>query len=403
MTSLRSICVLVCVLASVGSVFRAVLQGEIPVAGRANSIAPEDTTMTTPEHLRTSAWWPTKPASSRADYAGTAACAACHADIVRQQATTQMAQTLVPAPQARTLAEHMRETYELGSFRYSFQRSGRGVEMLVTDGPQRQSALLAWAFGSGELAQSYLWHDDAGFRESRFNFFATTGTFGPTPGRLHGVPTSFDMALGRRVEDFEVASCFSCHTTAMFSTTEINPQTIVPGIGCEACHGPGAQHVRLMRSRAAGVSASSSPHIFNAANLSPAGAVDACGACHGTPWDIRVTGTSGKATVRFPAYRLEKSRCWGAAGDSRLTCFSCHDPHAPLQREASAYDADCLSCHSSGKSAAAFVAAHMAPACPVATTKCVTCHMPKFEIPDMHYKFTDHMIRVVRNDAPFPD
>jgi len=29
--------------------------------------------------------------------------------------------------------------------------------------------------------------------------------------------------------------------------------------------------------------------------------------------------------------------------------------------------------------------------------------MPKYELPTMHTKFTDHMIRIVRKDEPFPD
>jgi hypothetical protein len=29
--------------------------------------------------------------------------------------------------------------------------------------------------------------------------------------------------------------------------------------------------------------------------------------------------------------------------------------------------------------------------------------MPKFEVPDMHYKYTDHRIRVVKAGEAFPD
>jgi len=29
--------------------------------------------------------------------------------------------------------------------------------------------------------------------------------------------------------------------------------------------------------------------------------------------------------------------------------------------------------------------------------------MPKYELPSMHYKFTDHRIRVAGKDAPFPE
>jgi len=34
--------------------------------------------------------------------------------------------------------------------------------------------------------------------------------------------------------------------------------------------------------------------------------------------------------------------------------------------------------------------------------RCTTCHMPKYELPGGHFKFTDHDIRIVRLNAPFP-
>jgi hypothetical protein len=67
---------------------------------------------------------------------------------------------------------------------------------------------------------------------------------------------------------------------------------------------------------------------------------------------------------------------------------SCHDPHAPLVREVSFYDSRCLACHErpSGSPTAVKV-------CSVATARCVSCHMPKYEVAEMHYSFTDHLIR----------
>jgi hypothetical protein len=35
--------------------------------------------------------------------------------------------------------------------------------------------------------------------------------------------------------------------------------------------------------------------------------------------------------------------------------------------------------------------------------KCATCQMPKNEVQDMHHNFTDHMTRIVKAGAPFPD
>jgi hypothetical protein len=31
--------------------------------------------------------------------------------------------------------------------------------------------------------------------------------------------------------------------------------------------------------------------------------------------------------------------------------------------------------------------------CPKATAECTTCHMPKYEVAEMHASFTDHRIR----------
>jgi hypothetical protein len=32
--------------------------------------------------------------------------------------------------------------------------------------------------------------------------------------------------------------------------------------------------------------------------------------------------------------------------------------------------------------------------CPVGNSRCASCHMPKYDVPDMHHKFTDHKIQL---------
>jgi mono/diheme cytochrome c family protein len=66
-----------------------------------------------------------------------------------------------------------------------------------------------------------------------------------------------------------------------------------------------------------------------------------------------------------------------------------------VERDPLAYDARCLACH--GHSAGAKPAGRAEPkTCSVATSRCVTCHMPKYEVEEMRFSFTDHLIRVVR-------
>jgi formate-dependent nitrite reductase cytochrome c552 subunit len=83
----------------------------------------------------------------------------------------------------------------------------------------------------------------------------------------------------------------------------------------------------------------------------------------------------------------------GGTGDARITCVACHDPHQQLEKRSETYERKCLACHAYGKNEAA-TAMPAGKACPVATSKCSSCHMPKIEISEMHYAFTDHDIRV---------
>jgi hypothetical protein len=123
--------------------------------------------------------------------------------------------------------------------------------------------------------------------------------------------------------------------------------------------------------------------------------VDFCGACHGTFWDVTLAGEEPARKLRSQPYRLESSRCWGQ-GDDRITCTACHDAHQPLVRDPLAYDARCSSCHADGRSAP--TPERPGRACRIARSGCVTCHMPKYDVPEMHYSFTDHLIRIVAAD-----
>jgi hypothetical protein len=136
--------------------------------------------------------------------------------------------------------------------------------------------------------------------------------------------------------------------------------------------------------------------------LDPLDFVDFCGACHGTWWDVKFSGAKGIPTVRSQPFRLEESKCWGK-GDARLTCIACHDPHEEVRKDASFYDHACLACHTSSAGAKTAAQAHQPAACPVSTKECTSCHMPKIYDPDMHYKFTDHRIRIVHEGETYPE
>ncbi len=349
--------------------------------------------MSTAEHVRQSGWWPTKRLPTRDGFVGPAACQKCHAS-AWEQISTPMAHTMVAARDSRVLAAHKGESFTVGPYSYQLRQNPEGPTLTVTEGGQSLTAPVDWAFGFGTIGQSFLYERDGQKLESRFNYFGASDGFDFTPGRSKAAEHDIASGLGRKISSIEVGKCLGCHATGV--TEKPDPGQVIPGITCEACHGPGANHTGAMKS---GLDQQGVGLIFNPKKLSPGAANDFCGSCHRSWWDVELNGGSGVATVLFQPYRLQSSKCWGEKGDARLTCVSCHDPHQARSRDAASYDGNCLSCHVSR--AAKPDATHPGAACPVGTDKCITCHMRKYELPEMKSRFTDHKIRISKADEPF--
>jgi hypothetical protein len=345
--------------------------------------------MRTSDHLKRSGWWPRKPVADAADYVGAGVCAQCHESIAKGQSRHSMAHTAMVATDSPLLATGTAE-YEDGHYSYSIQQQEGHAYYSVTNHSDTISVPLLWAFGSGNLGQSYLFEKDGSLFEARMSFLPGVG-FDLTPGHPKAIPSSLEFALGRPIPAGEQVKCFSCHTVGSSAGRHFDPGEAMLGISCEGCHGPGAAHVAMAKSGVGGLPGL----IFNPAHLTPPQSLDFCGACHRAWWDV--ADVTDIHSVRFPALRLEQSKCWGN-GDARLICANCHDPHRALVREPSAYDRKCLNCHNSNK-AEKSTASHEAAACPVSTKNCTSCHMPKYEIPGMKISFTDHKIRVVKGKS----
>jgi hypothetical protein len=295
----------------------------------------------------------------------------------------------VRAAQSVLLKNHGTLRFQDGAFTTSLTTSLQGWTFSVTDGVGATSLPAVWAFGF-KNGQTYVLEKDGAYFESRLSFFAKTLSLDITPGQSPEAPKGLEAALGRKMDNGRAKDCFRCHTTAAVTSKVFESEKASPGVTCEACHGPGVAHIASM-------AANDPPRleIMDPANLSPSDSVDFCGACHRTWADVmEAGGNPGPGKIRFQPFGLEQSRCWGTKGDARITCVACHDPHRPLVHELSAYDAKCLACHGLRTGSKKPLAAKTV--CKVAARNCVTCHMPKYELPQTHAVFTDHEIRVVR-------
>lgn len=369
-----------------------VTAGTIWIAAIANVPSETQGQLTTVERVAGTPWWPTKPGVATAEYAGRASCARCHQRIAESQERTAMARTAQRAGESETLKTHELLRLRIGGHLHEIRTSNGTSEYSVSDGKDALANALGWAFGAGKVGQTFLFERHGAMYEARASYFDGKRALDVTPGRALDRPVDLEAALGRRLPPAETRRCFACHSTTLTVAAGL-PRDIVPGVTCEACHGPGKGHVdavqedRVSEGRAAIVN----PATFNAID-----AVDFCGACHGTYWDVTLAGEKGVKALRSQPFRLQSSRCWGE-GDRRITCVACHDPHQALEREPQSYDGRCLQCHRAVGGSA--VTGPPARSCSAGQReRCVACHMPKYRVAEMHASFTDHLIRVVRRD-----
>lgn len=336
-------------------------------------------------------------------YAGSKACASCHAEQSRSQHLVSMANAMQPVAECPILIEHPKLTFREEPYSYQIIREGNRSIYTVTDGKETLTVPLSYAFGLGEAGQTYVFERDGRFYESRVSFFRKINGLDLTMGAQSTKPKTLEEAAGRQQDAQDARECFACHTTGGVRANKLHLETLTPGIQCENCHGAAAEHVASLQKGGAKPVIPAKLHDLSTEELS-----DFCGGCHRTWSKIALSGPHGILNVRFQPYRLTNSKCYDSA-DPRIRCTACHDVHQDLERNASAYDSKCVACHS-GANRTAHVAAALnkaagpqQKACPVAKKNCTTCHMPKYELPGAHYQFTDHTIRVVKAGAPYPN
>ncbi|MBL8175073.1 MAG: cytochrome c3 family protein [Bryobacterales bacterium] len=272
-------------------------------------------------------------------YAGRGACAGCHRKQSEGHERTGHARSLA-VPSAHRFAERF-----------------AGVK-------------ADWAFGAGEQAVTFVARrDDEHYVEQGLSWYAATGRMELTPGHRHGggeIYRTFDA-------EASILRCFQCHSTGPLRLGEgyrIEPPEA--GVQCETCHGPGKAH------------AESGAAVRNPARLTAVQINQLCGECHRKPAATGDETDWGNAwNARHQPLYLAESACFQKSG-GRLSCFTCHAPHAELERAAEAYGKVCGSCHAKPRHRAATVASK---------GTCVGCHMPAVK-PNANLSFANHWIGV---------
>lgn len=327
-------------------------------------------------------------ASAAAPASGDQVCAECHRDLTARFRGTPMAGALAPVAGCEILQRNPDLTFRDTGYLTKITRDGERSVLTVTGGGESLTATLLWAFGRGQAGQTYVFERDGTYYESRVSFYNALRGLDLTMGAQRGKPKNIEEAAGHRMGARDAVECFGCHSTRAVSGGRLHLESIVPGVGCESCHGAAEQHVAAVRAGDAAAAKMSRLGGSTAEEMS-----ELCGRCHRTWSQIALSGPRGILNVRFQPYRLTNSKCYNTA-DARIRCSACHDPHGALAANLASYDAKCSACHS---------AAERTKTCRVAKANCVTCHMPKIELPGAHARFTDHQIRIARAGESYPN
>ena len=322
-----------------------------------------------------------------------AACARCHVEALTQP-STYMAHALEKVEDAKILSDHPLLTATAGSYSYRIERKGSQSEYTVTDGSQTVTLPIRWTMGaSSAMGQTFILEKDGELYESRVSWFQELNGLGPTLGTAGSTVSDVIQAAGRVMTHDDKLRCFGCHSTNAAHGKELTLDTLTPGVQCGHCHESTETHLAAMLQ--GNHEAAVPKELTRLIGLSAEQASNFCGQCHRTWAEIAMQPNPSIANVRFQPYRLTGSKCYDP-DDARISCLACHNPHHDFGPRPVNFDPKCLNCHSGAKPKPA------AKACPVSKTNCVSCHMPKLDLPGAHYKFTDHRIRIVKPNAPYP-
>jgi hypothetical protein len=336
---------------------------------------------------------PTVPAggpAGRPALVGDAACAACHPKQAVPYRDTAHARTSA-APSGTSIhgsfrpgANVLRTANPDLLFVMEAAAPGyyeKGVMRTAPTEVLERSERIGVVVGSGRKGQTYLFWDGDALFQLPVSYWTEIGDWVNSPGYTDGT-ANFDRPIAPR--------CLECHATSFEShappENSYRPDSLVLGITCEKCHGPGGEHVARYRATPP-PAAGGATAIINPARLGRARQLDTCALCHagiGEPRAAPLSFVPGANLDQFLAFAkleptahldvhgsqvqlLERSRCFQSS--PAMTCTTCHDVHQP-QRDLRVLAGSCLTCHQAQACGKFAALGHRIDG------ECIGCHMP---------------------------
>jgi tetratricopeptide (TPR) repeat protein len=372
------------------------------------------------------------------DYAGSDSCRGCHSSVYRQWSQTGMSKMLRPYAPQNVIGDFQNKN----EFYVEDEASYRAGKVEFANG-QKRTLFARMVIRDGrnyfEIQQS----------DGKLHTYPVDYTIGSKfqqayatklpNGEIHVFPIQYSALQKRWINYWKIidgaaseradlrsweklsaatsyqAICAVCHTSQLRNVKDggfdvKNVEFREPGVDCEMCHGPSAQHVADMTANEPYSKRAIEPPVnFN--DLGNRDFIGICSQCH-MQSAIRASGPEGELNysrsgeffrnnpsipfgefsrigfykdgrfrqTTFIVEALQRSQCFKKG---KVSCGTCHDPHG--------HDADsnltslkfrdqpdlmCTNCHSQFQNRAS-LAAHTHHPVDSEGGRCVSCHMPR--------------------------
>jgi tetratricopeptide (TPR) repeat protein len=347
-----------------------------------------------------------KPATQLEGYAGSASCRDCHEEFYKKWAGSMHGLAMRPFNDefARTCLIPQKNEIEIRGHRYQAElRDGAAV---VRDrGPDGEKSYPIQEALGGKNVFYFLTPWTRGrlqvlpvaFDARRKEWYDTTGSM------LRHFAARPDEALDWKERPFTFnGACYTCHVSQLskgysLETDSYRTTWAEPGINCEACHGPGTEHVRAMK--AAGDRKPDDLRLIVTRNFTHAQTNDMCTPCHVKMSPITTTFKPGDrffdhfnlGALDDPDFSPDGRdlgenftgtlwRISPCASSGQLDCLHCHTSSGRNKHVGAEADNACMPCH---KAYVAEPAAHSHHPAGGEASRCVACHMPQTEFARM--------------------
>ncbi len=353
-----------------------------------------------------------------AGYAGSASCRECHEVFYERWAPSHHGLAMQPYSDQFAQANLSPQSgdLELGSRRYHAEvapgqgwvlesRAGRTEELridYVLGGKNVYYFLTPLSKGRLQtLPIAYdvhrrVWFDTAASGVRHF------------PGEREGTDAPVDWTDWRYT--FNTA-CHGCHVSQLatnYDAASDSYRTVwrEPGIACETCHGPAAQHVRIARATPEGQPLPELA-VVQVRTLSPELRNDLCASCHAKLMPLTNGFKPGErffdhfdlATLEDPDfypdgrdlgenYTFTSWLMSPCAQSGELDCVHCHTSSGRYRFQSENFNDACMPCHANK---VRDITAHTHHPPESEGSRCISCHMPMSSFAQMNR--SDHSMR----------